>query len=1153
MAEKNVVRQSAVELDFLVKDIEALLQAETALDTVGKNAESSSEKVDALGTALGDAAETARNETSDSLHETSEKAEEAGESFLEMAAKSEMLSKISDACMEIVDAIGECISSAASFETSLAKLETIADTSSTPMDTLSEEILNLSNDTGIAAESLTESTYQAISASVDTASAVDFVTQANELAVGGFTSAETAVDVLSTAINAYGLEVDQAGQLSDYLITTQNLGKTSVDQLAQSVGKVIPLASAYNVEMDNLSSAYAILTANGIATAEATTYMKGMLNELADSGSDVAGVLQDETGMTFSELSASGKSLGEVLAIIGSSVDNDATAFSNLWSSQEAGIGALSLLNAGTEKYASVLDAMQNSTGAASEAYETMADTAEKAQQRLTTSAENLKIAVGNGLLDTFSGLNTVLADGLNWLTEFAQEHETLVSSLAIAVGAVAAVTVGVMGLSVAVTSLTAAATALNISTGGLLAAAGVVAGVIATVGIGIAAARGGIEEYDGTLQECASEIENTEAALKQLEQAGQGNSKAADDLRKKLEKLNAQYEKGGGHLADLAQQSENAAEEIQSLASELDDAYKALDDTQSNGYQAAAMLEHLSSKAEKSNTDLELMQQYADYLNDTFNCDIVVTASGDVDGFDMSNIINEINTQIAENKKTEAMEWITNPEIQDNYLAQYQAVLETEQELETLNEAFSRYDEMKLANDAEGMAQWEKIMSIRFKDVGYGYTNLAVYAGQLEETLNEGKNALDESTNSIEEHAEAAGMDAATTKELLDGWAEASDAADEYADTTETLITRSKQAADGAEKATGVMEQYTDSLLELAQAYDDTYESAYASITGQFGLFDEAKIEADTYAEATIEAYQKSQQSQLDYWEHYQSNIAELQKLSASDLGVTQEQLDLFISNLQSFDDTTIAFQDNILEAVEAGNTDVLTQAIETTSELNDAQNETTQMVTDWKIDLDGAMQDIIEQMEEGVEDLDLSGAAAISADNTMSAYISAISAAKETAVSETQSLVDSVQAVLDGAGLSYSVNVDTGSATAETPAYATGTTNASDVFIAGEQGAELIVGMGGSTVFPASETEKIINAVSDYADLDFSGGYTPESTVESSYSSRTITYAPVFQLTLNGDTSSSNQKRVKRWVQQAIDDTFASVLRTNPSVYEI
>ncbi|MDE6021204.1 MAG: hypothetical protein K2H01_09470 [Ruminococcus sp.] len=43
-----------------------------------------------------------------------------------------------------------------------------------------------------------------------------------------------------------------------------------------------------------------------------------------------------------------------------------------------------------------------------------------------------------------------------------------------------------------------------------------------------------------------------------------------------------------------------------------------------------------------------------------------------------------------------------------------------------------------------------------------------------------------------------------------------------------------------------------------------------------------------------------------------------------------------------------------------------------------------------------------------------------------------------------------------------------------------ARGTTNAGDIFVAGEEGPELIIGKAGSTVFPTSETNKIVSAVS-------------------------------------------------------------------------
>ena len=286
------------------------------------------------------------------------------------------------------------------FETAVAKVGTIADTTKVPIGELKEQITDLSGTMGIAAGDLAEATYQAISAGQDTGDAVAFAGQAAKLAAAGFTSNSSAVDILTTALNAYGLEADQAGHVSDVLLTTQNLGKTSVDELSASIGRVIPLAAAYKVNVENLSSGLAIMTANGIATAEATTYTKSMLNELGDTGSTVGKILQKETGQGFAELMDSGQSLGDVLQVLYDSVGGDATKFAALWSSVEAGTGALSLANSGAEKFNDVLGQMVNSSGATETAYTTMTDTMAHRMESLKTNAQNLGIA----LFDSVSG-----------------------------------------------------------------------------------------------------------------------------------------------------------------------------------------------------------------------------------------------------------------------------------------------------------------------------------------------------------------------------------------------------------------------------------------------------------------------------------------------------------------------------------------------------------------------------------------------------------------------------------------------------------------------------------------------------------------------------------------------------------------------------
>ena len=311
-------------------------------------------------------------------------------------------------------ALKSAIESGSGFETAVAKVATIADTGAVSVQELNSQILNTSGSMGIAAGNIAEAAYQAISAGQDTSNAVDFAAQASKLAAAGFTTSASAVDILTTALNAYGMDAEQANHVSDVLLTTQNLGKTSVDELAGSMGRVIPLAAAYGVSVENLSSGLAIMTANGIATAEAATYTKSMLNELGDSGSKVGQILQEQTGKGFAELNAEGASLGDVLQILYDSVDGNSTEFAGLWSSVEAGTGALSLASSGADNFNSVLGKMVASTGATESAYTTMTDTFQHKTESLKTNIQNFGISV-------FDSISGGLGDAVGLLSGYVQ------------------------------------------------------------------------------------------------------------------------------------------------------------------------------------------------------------------------------------------------------------------------------------------------------------------------------------------------------------------------------------------------------------------------------------------------------------------------------------------------------------------------------------------------------------------------------------------------------------------------------------------------------------------------------------------------------------------------------------------------------------
>ncbi len=259
---------------------------------------------------------------------------------------------------------------AVDFESSFAKVSTLLDDNVVDFDQYKEQLLDASSESKVAVDEFSESVYESISAGVDQTKAIGFTTEAIKLAKGGFTDGAKAVDVLTTAINGYNLKTEDATRISDLLITTQNLGKTTVDELASSMGAVIPVAASVNFDITELSASYAQLTKNGIATAESGTYLKAMLSELGKSGTTTDLALRELTGKGFADLKKEGTSTSEILSMLTQyAAENDKT-LKDMFGSVEAGSAALVLAKGSGQEYNDMLSAMSDSAGATQSAFE---------------------------------------------------------------------------------------------------------------------------------------------------------------------------------------------------------------------------------------------------------------------------------------------------------------------------------------------------------------------------------------------------------------------------------------------------------------------------------------------------------------------------------------------------------------------------------------------------------------------------------------------------------------------------------------------------------------------------------------------------------------------------------------------------------------
>lgn len=1039
--------QTAKSADTATDSVDDLSSAigdyEKATGQAADSAENLSEKTTETEKNLDEAAEAARK-ASEEVEKFGDKSEESGKQSEESSKKSrdgikELQGVLASAGIaatlnEIKNGFFDCSEAAAQFETSTAMVATIADTSQKSLSDISKEVRIYSNETGEAASDMAEATYQAISASVNTADAASFAGTATKLAVGGFTSATTAVDVLTTAINAYGLAASDATQLSDYLITTQNLGKTSVDQLAQSVGKVIPLASAYNVQMDNLSSAYAVLTANGIATAESGTYLKSMLNELGDTGSDVSEVLLNSTGKTFAQLMEQGYSLGDVMAMLGDAVDGDSTAFNALWSSTEAGIGALSLFNAGADKYNSVLDSMRTSAGATEKAYSTMADTTDKSKQRMENSFNNLKISVGDvlnpALTQVYEGFTSVFAG----MSDFVDEHPAVVAAIsAIAVG-VGGFTGALAAYNIATTAakfVTEAFTATLAANPFVLAAAGIVAVTAAAVTLtGVLITQS--DEYEGMTATCRDQYDELQNLNDQYnaacEQYGE-NSEAANSLRYQLDQLNDEFEANRQTVKEFVAECDGLVESHNKVMDAYNSSTSSIKDQELGTLALTQRLGELASQNSQTTASYTEMKAIIDQLN------------ADVPGLGLTydGVTESVEATV------EAIKKAAKAQADSEYKAeQQQTYVDLLKEQSSLEQQIAEAEaNLDAERQRRGMYQ-DDVTGDWVKGI---WTEDSPWIAWTSD--------IDEYKKSLEELQAAYDENQQTLSDIEGEWRGVAQAVEDAQNQTVTYDEAVSMATSSAQSA----------LDELTAAYDKAYQSARESIEGQIGLFDTMK----TSSELSISDMEKAMQSQTDYLNLYSENLKK-----AAEYGLD----DGLIKSLSDGSEESAGYINAIIQNIEklGGSTEGMPAAASKfVDEFNSKFEETTKAkdafadsVAKMETDFDEKMGEIEQTMVGTVEKMEMTDEAAAAAKATIEAYCNAIR-------SMTGEAGSAAQAVANAAAAHLSTTPST-----TVSGHANGTLSApEDVYIAGEEGPELIVGARGSEVFPAQETEKILSAV--------------------------------------------------------------------------
>jgi TP901 family phage tail tape measure protein len=266
------------------------------------------------------------------------------------------------------------VRNALQFNTAVAEVSTLVDAADFDIRRLTQGLREQSREFGLSNVEQAGAAYQIISAGAGSAAeALETLDAANTLAVAGVTDVETAADGLTSVLNAYGDAVESATAVSDALFVGVRAGKTTVDELAGSLGRVAPLAATAGVSFDELVASVAALTKGGISTREAVTGVRGVLASVVKPTQE-AQEAAERLGIQFNAAALESQGLETFLNNLITATDGNTEELAQLFGGVEALVPILALTGAAGEDFTEILRDLEDAAGTTEEAFNKIAN-----------------------------------------------------------------------------------------------------------------------------------------------------------------------------------------------------------------------------------------------------------------------------------------------------------------------------------------------------------------------------------------------------------------------------------------------------------------------------------------------------------------------------------------------------------------------------------------------------------------------------------------------------------------------------------------------------------------------------------------------------------------------------------------------------------
>ena len=332
---------------------------------------------------------------------------------------------------------GAAIKMGVDFDKSMTKIKSLVGVAGDAVDDMGKKARQMAVDTGVSSTKAADALFFITSAGLRGDEAMQVLNASLKASAVGLGEVANIADLATSAMNAYGSDTLTASGATDVLVAAVREGKLSAEDLAGSMGSVLPTASALGVSFNDVGAAMAAMSRTGTDAAQGATQLNAILMGITKTGP------AQDAAFKAMGLSAAGlrKQIKEegLLAALGTlkdGIDGNTEAATQIFPNIRALKGVLDLTGKGAAANAIIFKNMSNVLGDTQKAFD---KTAESASFRLAKGLNQAKEAfaeMGAVLLETLlpvllqvSGFVTKLFTAFNKLDGGTQ---TLIAALGV-------------------------------------------------------------------------------------------------------------------------------------------------------------------------------------------------------------------------------------------------------------------------------------------------------------------------------------------------------------------------------------------------------------------------------------------------------------------------------------------------------------------------------------------------------------------------------------------------------------------------------------------------------------------------------------------------------------------------------------------------